>query len=251
VSTFTTAVLFVIALWWLGTGLVLVLQQRLNSASRLNKIALACATLVSLSGIYITSTSLSESAQFFGFTSAVVLWGCIELSYYLGFITGLHCRPCPENVTTWKRFRLALGASIWHELLVLSLGFILIVSQHDAINTIGLNTYLVLWLMRWSAKLNLFLGVPNFSTAWFPERLEHVASYIKTGSISPFYFISVLGASTIVVQLLHKANQIDVQHPYLYIMPAVLLILAVVEHLFMVVPFQDLKMWNRVFNSKT
>ncbi len=145
---------------------------------------------------------------------------------------------------------MALGASIWHELLVLGIGLYLVFTQFDSNNSAGLYTYLVLWLMRWSAKLNLFLGVPNFSTSWIPDRLSYISSYIKTGTLTPFFFISVACAALMVYQLLSMSVHVSATHPMIYAVPAVLLILAIVEHLFMLVPFQELKMWNRVFNSK-
>jgi len=251
VSTLPAAILLVILVWWIGTGIVLRLQQQLNPAKRTTSIGICMVASLSLGTLLLTSSALSGVGIFSAFVSAVILWGCVELSYYLGKIAGTHTMPCPPQTPLWSRFKLALGTSIWHELLVLGLGFILIVLLYNATNAVGLYTYMVLWLMRWSAKLNLFFGVPNFNTSWIPERLAYISTYIKTGTITPFFFITIVCASTVVYQLLAKSNNVSLEYSLIFMMPAVLLILAILEHLFMLVPFQDLKMWNRVFNSKS
>jgi len=251
VSTLPAAVVIVILVWWVGTGIVLRLQQLLNPAKRSTTVGISIVASMSFGALLFSGTLLSVAGIFTAFISAVALWGCIELSYYLGKIAGTHQVPCPPNTPFWNRFKLALGTSIWHELLVLGLGLVLVLLLHSALNTVGLYTYMVLWLMRWSAKLNLFFGVPNFNTSWIPERLAYISSYIKTGTITPFFFISMLFASTVVCQLLLGSSDVSVEHSLTFLIPAVLLILAIVEHLFMLVPFQELKMWNRVFNSKT
>ena len=250
-SILPEAVLVVVAVWWLGTGIVLRLQQRLiptNLSTSVGIIFIAC---LGFGVLLLTRQNLSWISIISGFISAVVVWGCIELSYYLGRIAGTHQSICPPSITTWARFKLALGTSIWHELLVTGLGLLLILLFYKASNTVGLYTYMVLWLMRWSAKLNLFLGVPNFNTSWIPARLAYISSYIRTGTITPFFFISILSASFVVFQLLSKSTQVGIEQPLIYIIPAILLILAIVEHVFMLLPFQEVKMWNRVFNSKT
>ena len=40
--------------------------------------------------------------------------------------------------------------------------------------------FTVLWLMRWSSKLNLVLGVRNYNRSWLPSHLAYVDSYTQT-----------------------------------------------------------------------
>lgn len=245
------AALFALALWWLGTGIVLHLQQRLQVQVRPRRRvlgvavtalgALATLALVTVAGTGGTLASLA------GFTAAIVLWGTLELSHLLGLVTGTHEAPCPEGTGAGRRFRLALGTSLWHELSVLGAGALLLALLADAPNPAGLHTFLVLWMMRWSAKLNLFFGVPNFSTEWFPKRLAHVASYIRHAPVSAFYPVSLTLAVIAFIALARLALTVPAGDSLAHALPAALLLLAIAEHVFMAVPIADTRLWNRVF----
>ncbi len=239
--------LIVIAGWWIGTGAVLYLQQQIVKPHHGLKVVLALLAIVALLTLLLASKSSSPMQSYVGFVAAVVLWGCIELSYYTGLITGIHKRPCPENCSTGRRFLLALGTSIWHEVSVLLVGGIVVALLLGADNPAGLYSFLVLWLMRWSAKLNLFFGVPYFNTDWFPARLAYVHSYIRHASITPFFFVSVLLASFVAYQLLNNALSLNNDLSVILVLPGVLLLLAILEHLFMALPFADTELWNRIF----
>ena len=248
------AALFVLAVWWLGTGVVLHLQQRLQLQVRPRRAALACAVtalgVLAILALVAASGTGGTLASVAGFTAGIVLWAAIELSHLLGLVTGTHDAPCPKGATAGERFRLALGTSLWHELSVLGIGVLLIALLSQEPNPTGLYTYLVLWLMRWSSKLNLFFGVPNFSTEWFPERLAHVASYIRHSRVSAFYPISITLAIVAFIALARLALSAPATHALVHALPAALLLLAIAEHVFMAVPIADTRLWNRVFSVR-
>jgi len=185
------AIVFVLLVWWAGTALVLVLQHRLPEPDSplvgLSVLGVSVAAFATLASV---SNQTHIAAHFIGFLVGVILWGCLELSYYLGLITGTHSRPCPQGLDTWQRFRAALSTSIWHELTVVFTGALLVIVLSGAANPTGLHAFLVLWLMRWSAKLNLFFGVPHFATHWFPERLSYLGSYIRQAPVTAFFGVS-------------------------------------------------------------
>ncbi len=239
--------LVVIAGWWIGTGAVLYLQQQIVQPHRRLIVVLALLSIIALTIMLLASKNSAPVQSYVGFFAAVVLWGCIELSYYTGLITGIHKRSCPENCSTGRRFLLALGTSIWHEVSVIVTGSIVVVLLLGAENPAGLYSFLVLWLMRWSAKLNLFFGVPYFNTDWFPTRLAYVHSYIRHASVTPFFFVSVLIASFVAYQSLNNALSSNSDVSVMLALPGVLLLLAILEHLFMALPFADTELWNRIF----
>ena len=249
------ALLFAVALWWLGTGVVLYLQQRLRPANEpggITAVALgigACAALAVVLLLWSGARG-GAAASVTGFAAAIALWGALELSHYLGLVTGTHERVCPAGARGWQRFRLALGTSIWHELSVLGAGLMLVALLWQAPNPAGLYTFLVLWLMRWSAKLNLFLGVPNFSTEWFPARLAHLASYIRRAPVSNLFPVSLGVATLAAIALAHRALETTDSHALVHALPAALLLLAVVEHVLMALPVADTRLWNRVFGVR-
>lgn len=254
-TSFLLALAFAVALWWLGTGVVLALQQRLRpNASGTDEppahgvaLGVAFGALGGASALVWAAGQSGVVASLTGFTAALVLWGALELSHYLGFVTGVHRRVCPPGARGWYRFRLALGTSIWHELSVAATGLALLAFLHDAPNPAGLHAFLVLWLMRWSAKLNLFLGVPNFSTEWFPTRLSHLASYVRRAPVSALFPVSLTLASLVTVALAYHAHQASGTRALAHALPAALLALAVLEHVLMALPIADTRLWNRLF----
>lgn len=254
-SPLLAALLFAVALWWLGTGVVLYLQQRLeprreHGGMSVSALAIGGFGALAVVALLWTGTLGGAVPSLAAFSAAIVLWGTLELSHYLGLVTGTHERRCPDGARGWRRFRLALGTSIWHELSVLGAGLMLTALLWNADNPAGLYTFLVLWLMRWSAKLNLFFGVPNFSTEWFPARLSHLASYVRRAPVSVLYPVSLTLATLGVVQLVALALAAGERHALVHALPAALLLLAVVEHAFMALPVADTRLWNRVFGLR-
>ena len=241
--------LYVLLVWWLGTGVVLWLQHRLPPGSRRAAVTLICLAALSMLALAISGATLSHAASLAGFTAAILLWGSLELAHNLGLVTGTHTDHCPAGARGWHRFRLALGTSIWHELSVLGTGIAVAVLLVEAINPTGALTFTVLWLMRWSAKLNLFLGVPNFNTDWFPSRLRHLASYIRRAPVSLFYPLALTLATLVLVAMLHRGIGANGAERLVYGLPAVLLMLAILEHVFLAIPLPDQELWNRWFRS--
>ena len=245
--SFVAPILFVIITWWVGTGVVLYLQQRISRVRTGLIVTLALVSLASLFALMHGSSGTEAWQSYLGFMAAISLWGCIELSYYTGLISGVHKRACPANCNTGKRFRLALGASIWHEISVLFAGALVLTLLYDASNPAGLYSFLVLWLMRWSAKLNLFFGMPNFNTDWFPKRLAYAHSYIRRSPVTWFFPLSMLIASVVAAKLISKALAHPPEHSLMMILPGMLIMLAILEHVFMALPIADSALWNRIF----
>ncbi len=242
-----TPILIVIAVWWFGTGIVLYLQQRIAVVRTPLIATLSVLSIAALVGLYVGSNGTQHWQSYVGFVSAIVLWGCIELSYYTGLVSGVHQRTCPDGIDTIKRFKLALGASIWHEVSVLFAGGVVLTLLLGSDNPAGLYSFLVLWLMRWSSKLNLFFGVPNFNTDWFPQRLAYAHSYIRRAPVTLFFPVSVSIAGLIAMQLITSSLAKPPAEALATLLPAVLLLLAILEHVFMALPIADSELWNRIF----
>lgn len=240
-------ILIVMFTWWIGTGMVLYLQQRIPLVRTPLILSLLAFTVASLCAMVLSASGTQAWQSYMGFVGAIVLWGCIELSYYTGLIGGVHMRSCPDNCNNGKRFRLALGASIWHEVSVLLAGGVILTLLHDAVNTTALYSFLVLWLMRWSAKLNLFFGMPNFNTDWFPKRLAYAHSYIRRSPVTWFFPLSVFVASMVATHLISTALSLPPEQSLMMILPGMLLLLAILEHVFMALPIADSELWNRIF----
>jgi len=107
-------------------------------------------------------------------------------------------------------------------------------------------TFLLLWVMRLSAKLNLFLGVSNHGEELLPGRLRYLATYFGRRSMNLLFPVAVTAATTLAALLwLHAAAPGASAHDSVALaLVAAMLTLAVVEHWFMVLPLQGTALWH-------
>jgi putative photosynthetic complex assembly protein 2 len=123
-------------------------------------------------------------------------------------------------------------------------------------NQIGTSTFLVLWVMRLSAKLNVFLGVRNLTEQFVPEHMRYLLSYFRRARMNWLMPVSLVAASAVVVQLACDSLSVDAT---MFVsvgraLVATLLALAVVEHVFLSLPLPDALLWRwaiRTPNSST
>ena len=169
-----------------------------------------------------------------------------ELAFLTGVITGFNKGNCPENVNGYERFKLALGAIVYSEVLLLSVLLLLIWCFNDLGTNFGFWTFTLLYGARISAKLNLFFGVPNINAEFLPKPTQHLATYFRQDSINKFWPFSVFALSLVSVLLSCKAILGTTDNSALvgYVLLTVLCLLALLEHLFMVLPFPDALLWR-------
>lgn len=233
------AALFVIAMWWLSTSIVLRLvwwgpsRVRIGLASVLG--------IVGLVLLHWSSGLLSVSAAYLGFLSALLVWGWHELTFLLGIVTGPRKTACPAGARGFERFRMATATLIHHELALTGTGLVVIALSWHAPNQVGTWTYGVLWVMRLSAKLNVFLGVRNLSVQLIPERLRYLVSYFRTGRASWLLPLSIAASSCVLFQLVDGilAAETSAIARLERALPATLLALAILEHVVLAVPLPD------------
>lgn len=249
-STWLITIALALSVWWLGTGVVLYLHQTLSRNHEFTRNSLIGVATLCLVALVTTQHGTNAASIVASFIAAVTLWGVVELSYYLGYVTGVHTRPCPPDIAGVDRFRLALGTSVWHELMVLTLGVALTVLLFSSSNPTGLLTFLVLWLMRWSAKLNLFLGVPHFQPDWFPVQFHYLKSYLKRSPVSWFFPLSIGAALLVMGHWIQLSISSTGANVLTHSLPAALLALAIVEHGLMAVPVSESRLWNTTFNTR-
>lgn len=243
-SQYLVDLLFALFAWWFGTGVVLYLNQL---PERTYRWSLSAATLVMLGSLYgLTQSAQDPSSRgaLLAFTQALLVWAWMEMSYFTGALTGPDNSPCPEGVRGWQRFRLALRTSLYHELAVAGTGLLIILLTLDAPNPVGSWTYTTLWLMRWSAKLNLFLGVANVHDEWFPRRLAYLSSYIRRQPMNLLFPVSVCTGTVIATLIFRAADTSDPFGMTSHVLVGTLLALGTLEHWFLVLPLRDSLLWQ-------
>jgi putative photosynthetic complex assembly protein 2 len=232
--------------WWLGTALVLWLCRLPEASYRWSLPATAAVAAASLYGIAASSAQATPAGAYVAFACAVLLWGCLEMTYYTGVITGPRGAPCPAGCDDWRRFGLAVQTSLYHELSVIALGAGVALLARGGENQVGVWAFMILWWMRWSAKLNLFLGVPNLYESFLPPRLRYLSSYMRKRRINLLFPVSV-SAPAVVVGFLVQHAVLPGASPFEAVgacLLAALLSLAVLEHWFFVVPLPEFAFWG-------
>ncbi len=234
-------------LWWLGTGTALLLSGMVQSRIRWREaIGGLLAAGAALGGLAFSTGLDSAFGAYLGFVCGILIWGGIEVTFLTGLITGPVRRPCPAGSKTGRRFILATGAILWHELLILgALAAIALISL-GTVNQTGLLTFLILTVMRITAKLNIFIGVPNFSDELLPHKLDYMRSYFRSRPVGLFYVLSLTIGIGIAgyFALLAAAHTGNGALGTAAILLSGLAALAVIEHLAMIAPIRETALWR-------
>ena len=238
--------LYVLALWWLSTGLILLLV-RLPPRTFPTTMAWAGVVLAAaLWGLVHTRTDTGPTGAWCAFSCALLVWAWQELAFLLGIVTGPRRTACPPGVQGWARARLALATLAHHELALVALAVAVWLAVGDGANRVGWWTYVALWAMRQSAKLNLFLGARNHSEAFLPAHLKYLHSYFRRAPANPLLPVSLAAMAAAggwVLQQWPLATASGADTAGLALL-GTLLALGALEHLMLVAPMPPELLWR-------
>lgn len=239
-------ILVTLMLWWASTGVIL----HLDSLDRRTFVTsmLGASIVLALSLWFVTKT-LDETtldAAYVAFACGLIAWGWQLLAFYTGFVTGPRKTACAQESGQLSRFLQAVSASLYHELAAILGAFALFALSYGRPNMLAFWTYLVLWAMHASAKLNLFLGVPNLGEEMIPGHLAYLTSYMSRRPMNALFPISVTIGAIVATLLFRRAAQGDAT-PFeaaRCTMLAALMALAVAEHWLLVMPIDAHALWR-------
>ncbi|MEM8797593.1 MAG: putative photosynthetic complex assembly protein PuhE [Pseudomonadota bacterium] len=255
VTTYVVPALFAVGVWWFATGYILWLGRKPANSHVAGMITATVLALGGFAVLSLTANSKDTVAAYAAFTAAIAIWGWHELSFVYGFVTGPRRAPCPEGARGMQRFSLAFQTMLYHELAILVGGLLIFAMSLLGDNQVGLITYLILWAMRISAKLNLYFGVPNMAVEMMPLRLSYLASYFNTVRISAFFPVSVTLATLVLTGAIYAiATGMTESGPVTTtaaVLCTTLLALAVFEHWVLILPFNEMKLWGRFLGQDT
>ena len=245
-ASYTLPPVYAAFIWWFSTGAVLLLVGR---AGRFHgwQIASAVSLLAcSICGLALTANAVSVGGAYLAFTCTILLWGAQEIAFLAGWLTGPRPEPCPTGATGWRRLGFALLAILYHELALLACGAVVIALTWNGTNLVGLWTFAALWVLRQSAKINLFLGVPVTNDELMPEAVRFLKTFFARKPIGAFFPVSVSLATAVLVIMIQRlvevaATPFDVVSLTLV---STLFALGVVEHWFMLLPLPALTLWG-------
>ena len=236
--------LFATVLWFVATGFVLWLDRLPSRTWPASLVGATIASGFAMGGIIMAAPETSPAAAYAGFACALVLWGWHELSFLMGFVTGPNRAACPEGVTGWRRFRLAAATLIHHEVAMFATALVIAAATWGQPNQAATLTFMLLFVMRLSAKLNIYAGVPHLSTEMMPEHMRYLASYFRIGRPSGFFVVSLAGIAAIAAGLGTAAVRAEGGLATGYALAFALVVLAFIEHGFLVVPWQDTRLFR-------
>lgn len=238
-------VAFTLFVWWFSTGAILYLD---GLPARTYRWSMAFASLLLVAALKTVSDTAGDSslgAAYIAFTSGIAVWGWFEMAFLMGLLTGPRRAPCPLDSHGWRRARHAFETILHHELGLLIAGIGLAVLTSGQPNRLAFWTFVVLWAMRLSAKLNVFLGVRNLSESFLPDHLVYLQTYFRRKPMNPLFPFAVTLA-TVAASLIWRSALTDAETPAeatRQIFLATLLTLAVLEHWFLVLPIPAETLW--------
>ncbi|WPL15846.1 photosynthetic complex assembly protein [Thiorhodovibrio winogradskyi] len=243
------AILYALFLWWFSTGVILFLDRL---PPRTYRFSLLGATLLGGASVVVAvwvADRADTLGAYAGFTSGVLIWGWLEMTYFMNAITGPRKVACPRDCHRRQRFWLAIQTSLYHELAIVAVGLLLFAVTFGQANQMAAWTFAVLWWMRWSAKLNLFFGVPNLNEDWLPGHLRFLTSYLAKRPMNLLFPVSVTVATVVMTLLIEHALDFPPGSftAQAAVLAASLLALAILEHWFLVLPVADAALWDWVF----
>ncbi len=241
--------LFAMFIWWFSTGVILLVVRR---ADLLGGPAPAKATLFGLpllalgvAFIAISSDGGGVGSVYLAFLGALGIWGWIEMAFLTGVITGPEKRECPPALQGHARFTRAWWTVAHHELALLA-GLVMVETlARGAENDVAFYAYLILFVARILAKLNVFFGVPRINTEFVPRPLAHLTSYFRHGPITAMFPLAItilsFGTACFMQRLWAAETETAIVAATLL---TTLSALALLEHWLMVVPLPDAKLWR-------
>jgi putative photosynthetic complex assembly protein 2 len=244
--------LYALFIWWFSTGVIMYLDGLPRKTFKWSIFGATLLMVFSLWGVWASRNDASVRGAYCAFTCGLLAWGWQEISFYMGYVTGPRKQPCPEGCSGWKHFGHAIQTSLWHELAIIGSGVIIVALTWGSKNQIGMWTFMVLWWMHQSAKLNVFLGVRNLNEEFLPEHLQFLKSFLTKKPMNLLFPVSITISMVILVKLVEAAanshgSRFDAAG---FCFLSVLMGLAIVEHWLLMLPLPAAALWGWSLKSR-
>ncbi len=234
---------YALFVWWFSTGVVLLLDNLPRRTFRWSMLLGTAVFAVAMHRLAVSSADVSEAGAYAAFTYAVLAWAWQEMSFFMGYVTGPRTAAAPAGCTIAERFRMGVAACLWHELAIIATAAIMVATTWGAPNQVGVWTFMLLWLMRTSAKLNVFLGVLNLGEEFLPPHLRYLLSFMARRPMNLLMPLSLTAGTVGAVMLGQGALAASGAAQAGLAMLATMLALAVVEHWCLVLPLPFARLW--------
>jgi putative photosynthetic complex assembly protein 2 len=243
---------FALLLWWAGTALVLYLDGLPKGTFRWSMLGATGLLVLAVYGIIATGSQTTVAGALLSFACGLLVWGWAEMSFLTGLLTGPRKSACAPECSGAAHFVHGIEAILWHELSLVAGAAVLQTLSWGNANQIGTHTFLVLWALRQSAKLNLYLGVANPGEEYLPPHLRYLRSFFRHRPMNLLFPLSVTGATVVAVWLIVDATAAGAT-PFRMtadILLATLTTLGLIEHWLLVLPIRTSALWSWGMRSR-
>lgn len=236
---------FALFLWWFSTGVIFYLD---NLPIRTFKWSMVGATIIlggSLLTLHVTSDKTDVTSVYLAFSAALLVWGFQEISLYMGMITGPRKHRCEDGCSGLGHFGHAIAANLYHEISIIVGAAVIYALTRNSDLPFGFFTYIILWGMHLSARLNVFLGVRNVSEEFVPAHMDVMKSFLNKKPMNMLFPVSVTIAMIGTFCLINRVDQAQSESARIgYILLTTMMVLALIEHWMLVLPVPVEKLWN-------
>jgi putative photosynthetic complex assembly protein 2 len=238
--------LYGVFLWWFATGAIIYLDLLPRWTFKQSFAAYSALAATCLVWLTECSRDVTPIGAYAAFTASLLVWGWFEISFYMGFVTGPRAVPVPPGSRGFAHFMRALGACLWHELAIVAGAALIAAVTWGAPNKVGLWTFLILWLMHESARLNVLLGVRNVAEEFVPDHLVFLRGFLRRRRMNPLFPFSVGFGIWLVHRLAVTALAPDASRfaTVGLALLATLTLLALIEHVFLMLPLNFAALWR-------
>lgn len=203
------------------------------------------AALCAIAAIAATRSTETTESALVGFAGAIAIWGCIEMAFLMGYVVGPSRKDCPPGLRLWPRFKASWAAIAHHEIALLAGLVTISILVAGRPNPVALQTFGLMWAMRLSTKLNIFLGVSSAGQEYLPSTVRHLGTYFAYAPMNPLFPISVTAATAATVLFITAAlNPLATSHEATgFTILATFAGLALFEHWLLVLPLKMSVIW--------
>ncbi len=235
-----------VAIWFIATGLIAWADNRERATFSRSLMVGSVAGIAGLLVILVASLSAEVWAVYLAFIGALMVWGWHELSFLTGASAGPRRGPSDPSLTGAARFRQAAATVMHHEVALAVTALLLISLSWTAPNQIGATVFVLMFAMRLTSKINLFVGVPNSSSEMLPDQLAYLKTYFGANRMTALLALSIAGIAGVTAYFATLALAAPVGSAAMVgaSLLATLALLGVLEHLFLALPFRDGMLWG-------
>ncbi len=233
-------------IWFFATGLIAWADNRDRATFTTSLVVAGGVGIAGLIAILISSQSTSTLSVYLAFVGALMVWGWHEVGFLTGAVAGPRREVSDPTLRGFDRFAQASATVIYHEIALALTALTLISLSWNASNQIGATVFVLLFVMRLSTKLNMFVGVPNTSLEILPPHLHYLKTYFGRNRMTVMLALSTLAIAAIAIWFASLAMAAPVGSAAMIgaSLLFALCLLGAIEHVFLALPFRDGALWG-------